>query len=598
MEPKYPQASEGNNYSNYYHYSHYISSTNTTQATDKFNSIGYISIKSKDFQVLKFLFFKDSSFTMDKVMDALRSSLLPHIKRLFAFAYRKNITSHEIYRTELIEKGWKVYKMRREFKRQGLFSKSSQSSMSWRISSVNNKYKICDTYPEHLVVPNDVSDEMLVAAAAFRSKGRIPVLSWVHPKKRVCIVRSSQPMVGITRARCKEDEELVDLIRRTSGSEKLLIIDCRPKANAWANTVMGKGYENIAYYNNCTIEFMNIENIHAMSSSLHLLKKLVQKQNNDLYWLSALEATGWLKHSKLIIQAAAKVVQHIEGFETSVLVHCSDGWDRTAQICALAELLLDPYYRTIEGFEVLIEKEWISFGHKFLDRVGHLAPKSKNPSDEVSPVFLQFIDCVWQVWQQYPSHFEFNESFLFLILDSLYSCKFGNFLHNSPKQQHEDGVTKETISIWTEVISNSSSYLNDVYNPNHTDSALIVNTDMDTLTTHFWVNYFYRYKKGSKNRYHRMLKKAINKLKKENAALVSSLQDEVLMRKRIEHELSQTKERIRSLIGVNDDFSQSNSYDSGTEGIASSANSLEYSEEDTRVLKYSVKESLVENYFR
>ena len=31
----------------------------------------------------------------------------------------------------------------------------------------------------------------------------------------------------------------------------------------------------------------------------------------------------------------------------SVIVHCSDGWDRTSQTCALAALMLDGYYRYV-----------------------------------------------------------------------------------------------------------------------------------------------------------------------------------------------------------------------------------------------------------
>ena len=92
----------------------------------------------------------------------------------------------------------------------------------------------------------------------------------------------------------------------------------------------------------------------------------------------------------------------MENHKTSVVVHCSDGWDRTAQLTSLAMLLLDSHYRTLRGFQVLVEKEWLSFGHKFNHRVGQGDDKHNDP--DRSPVFLQFIDCVWQVrgvWQYY-----------------------------------------------------------------------------------------------------------------------------------------------------------------------------------------------------
>ena len=56
----------------------------------------------------------------------------------------------------------------------------------------------------------------------------------------------------------------------------------------------------------------------------------------------------------------------------NVIIHCSDGWDRTSQVAAITEVLVDPYFRTIEGFCTLCEKEFVHFGHMLRSRGGGL----------------------------------------------------------------------------------------------------------------------------------------------------------------------------------------------------------------------------------
>lgn len=103
-----------------------------------------------------------------------------------------------------------------------------------------------------------------------------------------------------------------------------------------------------------------------------------------------------------LLKASLHVATLIRNGE-SVLVHCSHGWDRTTQISATAQLFLDPYFRTWKGFQVLIEKEWLSFGHPFQLRHSH----GEKADTQESPIFIQFLDCVYQLVHVYPSYFEY-----------------------------------------------------------------------------------------------------------------------------------------------------------------------------------------------
>ena len=78
-------------------------------------------------------------------------------------------------------------------------------------------------------------------------------------------------------------------------------------------------------------------------------------------------------------------------------------------------------------------------------------------------MFLQFIDCVWQVSQQFPNAFEFNEYFLTTILDHLYSCLFGTFLFNCEKERRDNKLSTRSQSLWTFINSKRSVFLNPMY---------------------------------------------------------------------------------------------------------------------------------------
>lgn len=56
-------------------------------------------------------------------------------------------------------------------------------------------------------------------------------------------------------------------------------------------------------------------------------------------------------------------------------------------------------------------------------------------------MFLLFLDCVWQLVRQHPPAFEFTETYLTVLSDSLYIPIFSTFFFNSPHQKETSMVS-------------------------------------------------------------------------------------------------------------------------------------------------------------
>ncbi|XP_074771401.1 phosphatidylinositol-3,5-bisphosphate 3-phosphatase MTMR6 isoform X5 [Athene noctua] len=389
-------------------------------------------IQCKNFRTVHFVVPRERD-CHDIYNSLLQLSRTAKYEELYAFSYNpKQNESEQV-------KGWQLIDLAEEYRRMGV------PNSNWQLSDANRDYKICETYPKELYVPRTASKPIIVGSSKFRSKGRFPVLSYYHKNKEL---------------------------------------------NAMANRAAGKGYENEDNYSNIRFQFVGIENIHVMRSSLQKLLEVSGTKGlsvND--FLSGLENSGWLRHIKAVLDAAVFLVKAIAVESASVLVHCSDGWDRTSQVCSLGALLLDSYYRTIRGFMVLIEKDWISFGHKFSDRCCQLDGDPK----EISPVFTQFLESVWNLTEQFPQAFEYNEAFLLQIHEHVHSCQFGNFLGNCQKEREELKLKEKTYSLWPFLLAEQKRYQNPLYNPDFSPELTLLEPNTVSFNFKFWRNMYHQF---------------------------------------------------------------------------------------------------------
>ncbi|EPB68931.1 hypothetical protein ANCCEY_11984 [Ancylostoma ceylanicum] len=353
----------------------------------------------------------------------------------------------------------------------------------FRISDDNKGFTLSPTYPEYMVIPKEISHKDLVDGKDFRFLQRWPAVVWKCKETRAVLLRSSQPRLSLFGWRNNADEKFFELVHKYldtySPGKDMLIMDARSYAAAWANRAKGGGFEHPEYYQRTRVDWLALPNIHNVRYSFHQLRALLCSNQNKTgeSYLTALEGTCWLNYVKDLMNSARKCVDTLFDGQ-SVLVHCSDGWDRTTQIVSLAKLMGDEYYRTVQGFEELIRLEWVAFGHKFADRNG-IAGTNTN---EQSPIFLQFLDAVHQMQHQLPTAFEFNKQYLIKLAQHAYSGLFGTFLFNSRRESKmmKEEMKEEPVSIWRFLGKHNEQVVSSLYDKTIV-GRITFDTEMSTL---------------------------------------------------------------------------------------------------------------------
>ena len=278
--------------------------------------------------------------------------------------------------------GWGVYDPQQELDR---MVSGTPAAGAWTLVS-NAGFQHVETYASALLVPSTFTSDDLRSAGAARSKGRMAAATWLYPQRGTVLLRASMPSIGLGRATGDKPQLEKYVAAATvghaglSGGAKgdragtLWIADARPVLNAQVTRLKGGGAE----FDIPNLSFHNIENIHVMRASASLLVAActpsigssrtsdgdaahavasAQPAIADGGFLAAVDQSKWLQYVATVLAGATSVAELLHGRvdprtgrevdATSVLVHCSDGWDRTAQLCAIAQLILDPFFRAL-----------------------------------------------------------------------------------------------------------------------------------------------------------------------------------------------------------------------------------------------------------
>uniref|UniRef100_A0A8C1VQ81 Zgc:154055 n=1 Tax=Cyprinus carpio TaxID=7962 RepID=A0A8C1VQ81_CYPCA len=430
-------------------------------------SSGTITIKCKDLLVLQLeIPGMEECLNIASSIEALSS--LESVTEMYPFFYRPSHLT--------LSGPWGLSSMEQYYKQ------TERLWDRWRVSTVNSDYSVCPSYPSAVIVPREVDDDKLICSARFRQGGRFPVLSYCHHRNGMVIMRSSQPLTGANKKRCKEDELLLQAV--IDGSELGYIIDLHSAQQAQQAWMTGGGVES----KSCYSHWKRIQRHHEKGKVVQeSLIKLVEACSDPSHsvdrWLSKLENSKWLSHVHSALSTAGLVVESYGCIMT-----------KNNFLTKLLYLILvsDLFARKLMSCMFVVSQA----GHPFQQRCAHSAYSHARLKQEC-PSFLLLLDCVWQVWRQFPLALEFSEALLLRLAQEVYASNYGTFLCNSEQERCAAGVKENTHCLFQSLLRPDieEQYLNPLYEP--TDLAIWPSVHPQSLQ--LWTGLFLRWTEYAQN---------------------------------------------------------------------------------------------------